>query len=171
LVVLGSLFYGKTRQRLEFEDAKAPEPLRIKEEPFSYLLVDVSEEGKDLYDGLDASFQEAQVEIDGFSARRSVAVVDLPPILQIQLQVRIQRENGTEIGNLTEKFGYANSAYNMIGLLHGSSSPMRIWSLGQPSAWIATSSRILTIWRLMSGVNEHGRRGQSWILFKLDGRS
>jgi ubiquitin carboxyl-terminal hydrolase 25/28 len=83
-----SLFYGKTRQRLEFDDAEAPEPVRIKEEPFSYLLVDVAEEGKDLYDGLDASFQDAQVEIDGLTARRRVAVVDLPPVLQIQLQVR-----------------------------------------------------------------------------------
>jgi hypothetical protein len=61
---------------------------RVKEEEFFHLLVDVAHEGRDLYDGLDATFDESIVEIDGKKARRRVSLKELPAILQIQLQVR-----------------------------------------------------------------------------------
>jgi hypothetical protein len=60
----------------------------IKEEQFAYLLVDVAEEGRDLYDGLDKVFDESEVEVENGKACRRVGLVELPPILQIQLQVR-----------------------------------------------------------------------------------
>ena len=82
-----SLFYGTSRQTLDFE---VPDAQRIKEEAFSYLLVDVAQEGRDLYDGLDASFSPSVVEVDGKPARRQDVITELPPILQIQLQVNLK---------------------------------------------------------------------------------
>lgn len=84
-----SLFYGITKQSLTFEKADAK--MSVKEEEFAYLLVDVAEEGRDLYDALDNVFDESQVDVDGGSARRRVSLLALPPILQIQLQVRSRR--------------------------------------------------------------------------------
>lgn len=84
-----SLFYGTTQQILSFEPASAtaaPE-VRVKEETFSYLLVDVANEGNTLYDGLDASFQPSIVDIGGKKAKRVDVLKELPPVLQIQLQV------------------------------------------------------------------------------------
>ncbi|KAH8930296.1 cysteine proteinase [Atractiella rhizophila] len=83
------LFYGRTVQELRFTNPTKDEEPRIKEEEFFHLLVDVAEEGRDLYDGLDASFDESDVEIEGRTAQRSVMIKDLPPILHIQLQ-RVQ---------------------------------------------------------------------------------
>ena len=60
----------------------------MKEEAFSYLLVDIAQEGRDLYDGLDASFSPSIVEVDGKRAKRLDVLTELPPILQLQLQVR-----------------------------------------------------------------------------------
>ncbi|KAI9610046.1 hypothetical protein H4Q26_007040 [Puccinia striiformis f. sp. tritici PST-130] len=79
-----SLFYGTTRQSLIYENPKGK--VSIKEEQFAYLLVDVAEEGRDLYDGLDKVFDESEVELDNGKASRRVGLVHLPPILQIQLQ-------------------------------------------------------------------------------------
>lgn len=84
------LFYGTTRQTLEFLDQPDERP-RIREEPFSYLLVDVAQEGRDLYDGLDESFTPSVVEVEGKRASRKDVLADLPPILQIQLQVSSSR--------------------------------------------------------------------------------
>ena len=58
-----------------------------KEDLFSHLPVNVSEEGVDIYDGLSRYFNDT-VEFEGKKARMEVSLVDLPPILQIQLQVR-----------------------------------------------------------------------------------
>lgn len=58
-----------------------------KEVLFSLLPVNVSDEGYDLYDGLGSYFDDA-VEFEGKAARMEVTLVDLPPLLQIQLQVR-----------------------------------------------------------------------------------
>lgn len=87
--VIKKTFYGKTRQRLEISDPEDSEPVRTKDEEFPYLLVDVAEEGRDLYDGLDVVFDDAMVTIDGKDARRRVTLVDVPPVLQIQLK-RVQ---------------------------------------------------------------------------------
>lgn len=58
-----------------------------REDFFSHLPVNVSEESFDLYDGLSGYFDDV-VEFEGKAARMEVALVELPPILQIQLQVR-----------------------------------------------------------------------------------
>lgn len=74
-------------------DSQAPEPVRAKEEPFFSLLVDVAEEGRDVYDGLDAVFDDSPVVIEGKQARRRVSLVEVPDLLQIQLQrVQYDRE-------------------------------------------------------------------------------
>lgn len=87
-----SLFYGASRQTLEF-GGQGPEK-RIKDETFSYLLVDVASEDRDLYDGLDSSLQCSLVEVDGKQAKRTDILTALPPILQIQLQ-RVQFDRKT----------------------------------------------------------------------------
>lgn len=67
--------------------------MRTKEEPFFSLLVDVAEEGRNVYDGLDAVFDDSPVEIEGKPARRRVSLVEVPALLQIQLQrVQYDRE-------------------------------------------------------------------------------
>lgn len=85
----GRLFYGKMKQTLELDDTTHAEPVRVKDEPFAYLLVDVASEGRNLYDGLDMVFDSSLVSIDGMSARKRMSLVDVPPILQIQMQ-RVQ---------------------------------------------------------------------------------
>ncbi|GJJ13561.1 hypothetical protein Clacol_007816 [Clathrus columnatus] len=63
-----------------------------KEDMFSHLPVNVSDEGFDLYDGLSAYFDDT-IEFEGKKAKMEVSLVDLPPILQIQLQrVQFNRE-------------------------------------------------------------------------------
>ena len=53
---------------------------------FSHLHLNVSDESFDLYDGLGRYFDDI-VELDGVKKRMDVTLVDLPPLLQIQLQV------------------------------------------------------------------------------------
>ncbi|KAH9817242.1 ubiquitin carboxyl-terminal hydrolase [Melampsora americana] len=90
--IVKSLFYGRTRQSLTFDSPEGK--VSVKEEPFAYLLVDVAEEGRDLYDGLDRVFDESEVDVENGKAIRRVGLVHLPPILQIQLQ-RVQFDRST----------------------------------------------------------------------------
>ncbi|OCB86190.1 cysteine proteinase [Sanghuangporus baumii] len=90
--IVKRLFYGKIRQRLSVP----PDPKRSKssiherEDYFSHLPVNVSEESFDLYDGLSGYFaMEDDVDFEGSRAKMNVSLVELPPILQIQLQ-RVQ---------------------------------------------------------------------------------
>ncbi len=82
------LFYGKKRQRLTplLPDARRQATMHEKEDLFSHLHVNVSEEGYDLYDGLSRYFDDV-VEFEGVKKRMEVSLIDLPPLLQIQLQV------------------------------------------------------------------------------------
>lgn len=57
-----------------------------KEDLFSHLPVNVADDGIDIYDGLSGYFDDV-VEFEGRKARMEVTLVDLPPLLQIQLQV------------------------------------------------------------------------------------
>lgn len=57
-----------------------------KEDMFSHLPVNVSEESFDIYDGLSNYFDDL-VEFQGRKMKMEVSLVDVPPILQIQLQV------------------------------------------------------------------------------------
>jgi hypothetical protein len=81
------LFYGKIRQRITTVDGQQPRPsIHEKEDLFSHLPVNVANDGIDIYDGLSGYFDDV-VEFQGHKARMEVTLVDLPPILQIQLQV------------------------------------------------------------------------------------
>ncbi|KAI9070249.1 cysteine proteinase [Trametes sanguinea] len=90
------LFYGKKRQRLTSlspkDDAGHQSSIHEKEDLFSHLHVNVADEGFDLYDGLARYFDDV-VELGGEKKRMEVSLVDLPPLLQIQLQrVQFNRE-------------------------------------------------------------------------------
>ncbi|KAG9101955.1 ubiquitin-specific protease ubp2 [Ceratobasidium sp. 370] len=97
------LFYGKILQRLSPIPGPTTSPLispvktegttHEKEDLFSHLLVNVSDEGFDLYDGLSGYFED-EVEYGGKRAKMDVSLLDLPPILQIQLQ-RVQFNRDT----------------------------------------------------------------------------
>lgn len=53
----------------------------------------MAEEGRNVYDGLDAVFDDSPVEIEGKPARRRVSLIEMPELLQIQLQrVQYDRE-------------------------------------------------------------------------------
>ena len=50
--------------------------------------MNVANDGIDIYDGLSKYFDDV-VEYEGGKTRMEISIVDLPPILQIQLQVWI----------------------------------------------------------------------------------
>lgn len=88
------LFYGKTQQTLEVRGASgSDDAVRTKEERFSHLIVDVAAGPRDIYDALDSYFDVETVDLDGKPARRYVTLLELPPILQIQIQ-RVQYDRG-----------------------------------------------------------------------------
>ncbi|KAG1770169.1 SNF2 family N-terminal domain-containing protein [Suillus placidus] len=63
-----------------------------KEDLFSHLPVNVADNGFDIYDGLSGYFDNV-IDYEGEKARMEVMLVDLPPLLQIQLQrVQFNRE-------------------------------------------------------------------------------
>jgi len=64
------------------------------ENVFSILPVSVSDEGYDLYDGL-SSYFHSTAQLDSNTVSMDITLVDLPPVLQIQLQrVQWDRETG-----------------------------------------------------------------------------
>lgn len=86
---LPRLFYGKIRQRLTgIDDHRSRSSTHEKEDLFSHLPVNVTDDGVDIYDGLSGYFDDV-VEFDGKRARMEVSLVDLPPLLQIQLQASL----------------------------------------------------------------------------------
>lgn len=105
--ILKKTFYGKMRQRLELSDPTVPDPVRVQEEPFFSLLVDVAEEGRTVYDGLDNVFDDSLVTVSSTEARRTVSLIEVPPILQIQLQ-RVQYDR-------VEKKVFKSNAYMQFG--------------------------------------------------------
>lgn len=84
--ITSRLFYGRIRQRIMPDGGSSRSSIHEKEDLFSHLPVNVSEEGIDIYDGLSRYFNDT-VEFEGKKAHMEVSLVDLPPILQIQLQV------------------------------------------------------------------------------------
>ncbi|KAI0319953.1 hypothetical protein OF83DRAFT_1169745 [Amylostereum chailletii] len=82
------LFFGTLKQRLTVAQPEEPargSSVHEREDLFLLLPVNVSDEGFDLYDGLSGYFDDV-VEFESKKARMEVTLVDLPPILQIQLQ-------------------------------------------------------------------------------------
>ncbi|EJD03499.1 cysteine proteinase [Fomitiporia mediterranea MF3/22] len=95
--IVKSLFYGKIRQRLSVppDAKKSKSSMHEREDYFSHLPVNVSEESFDLYDGLSGYFaMEDDVDFEGTRAKMNVSLVELPPILHIQLQ-RVQFNRDT----------------------------------------------------------------------------
>ncbi|RVD85020.1 uncharacterized protein DFL_003353 [Arthrobotrys flagrans] len=92
LDIIKTLFYGKTRQTLEFS---APAETRDKEERFANLMIDVGEVGRDIYAAMDGHFDASIVELEGKLARRYLSITALPSILQIQIQ-RVQFNRATK---------------------------------------------------------------------------
>ncbi|KAF9532093.1 hypothetical protein CPB83DRAFT_867950 [Crepidotus variabilis] len=91
--IIYRLFYGKIRQRITgVELSQSRSSIHEKEDLFSHLPVNVANDGIDIYDGLSGYFDDT-VDFQGRKARMEVTLVDLPPILQIQLQrVQFNRE-------------------------------------------------------------------------------
>jgi hypothetical protein len=71
------------------EGSRAPSTHET-ENVFSILPVSVSDEGYDLYDGL-SSFFHSTAQLDSNTVSMEITLVDLPPVLQIQLQVCVIR--------------------------------------------------------------------------------
>ncbi|KAF3939283.1 hypothetical protein ABW19_dt0209123 [Dactylella cylindrospora] len=90
LDIIKNLFYIKTTQTLEFATSSET---RHKEERSLHFIVDVAENGRDIYTALDSHFDASIVELEGKQARRYLSISTLPPILQIQIQrVQFNRE-------------------------------------------------------------------------------
>jgi ubiquitin carboxyl-terminal hydrolase 25/28 len=82
------LFYGTLRQRLVAPTSEGSRALSTHESEnvFSILPVSVSDEGYDLYDGL-SSYFHSTAQLYSNTVSMEITLVDLPPVLQIQLQV------------------------------------------------------------------------------------
>ncbi|PVG00890.1 cysteine proteinase [Serendipita vermifera] len=90
--IVKRLFYGKIRQRVavlaDQSTSQVKTAINEKDDLFSHLPVNVSDEGFDLHDGLSGYFHD-NVEFEGKKATMDVSLLDLPAVLQIQLQ-RVQ---------------------------------------------------------------------------------
>ncbi|KAG7452076.1 cysteine proteinase [Guyanagaster necrorhizus] len=85
--VVKRLFYGKIRQNVV-----AADQTHEKEDLFSHLPVNVSDEGFDIYDGLGRYFYDV-VDYKSQKVPMQLSLVSLPPLLHIQLQrVQFDRE-------------------------------------------------------------------------------
>ncbi|ODV90022.1 hypothetical protein CANCADRAFT_99732 [Tortispora caseinolytica NRRL Y-17796] len=84
--VIKKLFFGKTKQIIDFESNSE---VRYKTERFSNLIVDAATGPRSLYDALDAYFDADVVSLDGGLARRYLTIQTLPEFVQIQIQ-RVQ---------------------------------------------------------------------------------
>lgn len=69
-------------------DESNPKKEDIKEEVFTNFTVSVVDDGTDLYDGLSRCFYDI-VDVKEGKARREVSLLTLPPLVQIQLSVRL----------------------------------------------------------------------------------
>ncbi|SCU85847.1 LAME_0D03158g1_1 [Lachancea meyersii CBS 8951] len=82
--LIKDLFYGKLKQDLvPLNDANK---VRTKIERFVSLLINVVDQPKDVYDALDQYFKDDMLQLDDGHVKRSVAVTDLPTVLQLQIQ-------------------------------------------------------------------------------------
>ncbi|KAK7464469.1 ubiquitin-specific protease ubp2 [Stygiomarasmius scandens] len=89
--VVKRLFYGKIRQHF-IENVKGQPTAHVKEDLFSHLPINVSEEGFDLYDGLGRYFDDT-IEYEGQKVPIEMSLLQPPALLHIQLQrVQFNRE-------------------------------------------------------------------------------
>ncbi|GMM47562.1 ubiquitin-specific protease [Pichia kluyveri] len=92
--MIKKLFYGKTKQRLVPVDSSSKKELvdgnvRTKVESFLNLIVNIGDHPKDIYDALDTFFTQDLIELEDGEVKRSLTILELPKILQIQIQ-RVQ---------------------------------------------------------------------------------
>jgi ubiquitin carboxyl-terminal hydrolase 25/28 len=98
LDMIKRLFYGKTKQRLVPVDKYKKEEIadgnvRTKVESFLNLIVNIGDHPKDIYDALDTYFTEDLLDLEDGEVKRSLTIIELPNILQIQIQrVQFDRE-------------------------------------------------------------------------------
>lgn len=94
LDMIKDLFFGKTKQRLVPVDKETKQDIpggsvRTKIESFLNLIVNIGDHPKDIYDALDTFFTEDLLELEDGEVKRSLTIIELPKILQIQIQ-RVQ---------------------------------------------------------------------------------
>lgn len=82
--LIKQLFFGKLRQVLT--PLNDPTKVRTKIERFVSLLVNVGDHPKDVYDALDQYFKNDVLQLEDGDVNRSVAIKELPAVLQIQIQ-------------------------------------------------------------------------------------
>ena len=78
------LFFGKTKSYIVKNNK-----VRMKEEFFSDIKVDVASGRRDIYSALDGYFDEQMVDVEGSRAPQYGTISQLPPVLQIQVH-RVQ---------------------------------------------------------------------------------
>jgi len=76
----------KQRLAVAVEDDRRKFTIHEREDLFLHLPVNVAADGVDLYDRLSGYFDDF-VDFEGKNAWMEISLVDLPPPLQIQLQV------------------------------------------------------------------------------------
>lgn len=122
------------RQRLSVapEAKKSKSSVHDREDYFAHLPVNVSSESFDLHDGL-AGYFEDDVDFEGSKAKMHVSLVELPPILQIQLQVRRPCFSfGLHCTDLVcRELSSIERPCNLTNRMHTS-------SLAKPYVWIAS---------------------------------
>ena len=79
-----NLFFGKTKSYIVKDDK-----VRMKEEFFSDIKIDVASGPRDIYSALDGYFDEQMVDVEGAQAPQYSTISRLPPILQVQIH-RVQ---------------------------------------------------------------------------------
>ncbi|KAL9598773.1 MAG: hypothetical protein Q9219_004270 [cf. Caloplaca sp. 3 TL-2023] len=83
--LIKQLFFGKQKSYTSNPQGV----LRMKEQFFSNLIIDVASGPKDIYGALDGAFDEQEVEVDGSLRPQYTTITLLPPILKIMVQ-RVQ---------------------------------------------------------------------------------
>ncbi|KAI8904600.1 hypothetical protein DFJ77DRAFT_443916 [Powellomyces hirtus] len=84
------LFFGKTKQSLTYTDQAGKLHHSHKEEEFSHLIVDVTD---NLYSSLNTYFGDTQVDLEGVKAQRQLSISTIPPIVMFQIRrVKYNRE-------------------------------------------------------------------------------
>ncbi|KAL9027046.1 MAG: hypothetical protein Q9196_004378 [Gyalolechia fulgens] len=83
--LIKQLFFGKQKSYTSNPQGV----LRMKEQFFSNLIVDVASGPKHIYEALDGAFDEQEVEVEGSLRPQYTTITHLPPVLKIMVQ-RVQ---------------------------------------------------------------------------------
>jgi ubiquitin carboxyl-terminal hydrolase 25/28 len=90
--LIKKLFYGKIKQTITPIENTKKKP-RISFERFFSLIINVSDNPKNIYDSLDNYFSEDLVKLEEGDCKKSLTIADLPEVLQFHVQrVMFDRE-------------------------------------------------------------------------------